>query len=460
MLEQDVVLAADASARRAGVHPGMRRGGALALAPAIEMHERDPARERAALHDIAVALMRFAPAVAICAEDTLLVEIGPSLRLFGGVRALCRQARAVLAALGFHAVFGLAPTGQGAWLLARAGDRRVLRLTALARALDTLPLSSVPETRPFLAWFDGLGCMTVADLRRLPRAGLKRRCGAHLLDSLDRALGAAPELFDWLTVPPVFAARLELPERIDHAQLALHAAQRLVVQLCGWLSALQLRVTALTLLLEHERGRQAVPPTAVELAFGEPAWQEAHLMRLLRERLARIAGTEAGGPIIALRLEARQVQAAAPQSDDLFPEPGGTPADHARLLEILTARLGADNVLCPAPRADYRPETANHWVPSGQAARAPAAAALLPRPAWLLREPLRLLMREHRPFYGSPLRFVSAAERVEAGWFDGALVTRDYYVAQGDTHACYWIYRERVGSRDAEPRWFLHGLFG
>jgi protein ImuB len=71
------------------------------------------------------------------------------------------------------------------------------------------------------------------------------------------------------------------------------------------------------------------------------------------------------------------------------------------------------------------------------------------------------MTRQHRPFYGSPLRTVSPGERVEAGWWGGELVTRDYFVAEADDHTCYWIYRERVGSRDEEdPRWFLHGLFG
>lgn len=71
------------------------------------------------------------------------------------------------------------------------------------------------------------------------------------------------------------------------------------------------------------------------------------------------------------------------------------------------------------------------------------------------------MTRQHRPFYGSPLRTVSPGERVEAGWWDGELVTRDYFVAEADDHTCYWIYQERVGSRNEEdPRWFLHGLFG
>jgi hypothetical protein len=50
---------------------------------------------------------------------------------------------------------------------------------------------------------------------------------------------------------------------------------------------------------------------------------------------------------------------------------------------------------------------------------------------------------------------------IRAHWWDGNIVTRDYFVAQGEDNAYYWIFQERIGSRDAEKtaRWFLHGLF-
>lgn len=461
VLEKDKVVIADAAARAAGIRLGMKRGGVLTLSADALMIERDVTREAAAQREVGVALMRLSPDVALAEEATVIVEVGASLRLFGGVRALCRQARTILDALGYTACIGVAPTGQGAWLLARYGQRRVIRLRSLERVLAPLPMIAVPEARPFADWLAGLGCASIADVRRLPRAGLQRRCGEHVLDSLDRAFGTAPELFDWLTLPPSFSARTELPERIEHAEGALHAAHRLIVQLCGWLCAKQLAVAAITLSLEHERGRQAVAPTSIEIALGEPTWQETHLLRLLKERLHRI---ELAAPMIAVQLDASKVEAAEPPAEQLFPEPGGSAQSHARLLELLVARLGEDNVLRPAPVADHRPEVANRWAPltlTGPATKATLPEGL-PRPTWMLAAPVRLLTRAHRPFYGSPLRVVSPAERIEAGWFDGQLATRDYFVAEADDKNHYWIYRERVSSRDADegPRWFLHGLFG
>jgi protein ImuB len=460
VLEKGAVMVVDKAARAAGVRFGMKRAGVHTLSPQTRLYERDLAREAAAQREVGIALMKFSPDVALLDEATVIVEVGGSLQLFGGVLSLCRQAKALLDTFGLTARISVAPTGQGAWLLAQHGNRRVLQIASLERALAPLPMHTVPEIRPFADWFTGLGCETIADVRRLPRAGLQRRCGEHLLDSLDRAFGMAPELFDWLALPPTFAARIELPDRLEHADGAVFAAHRLIAQLCGWLCAKQLAVASITLTFEHERGRQAIAPSVIEIALGEPTWREEHLMRLLKERLHR---TEFPASAIVLRLDATRVDVAEPASDTLFPEPGGTPEDHARLLELLIARLGAENVLRAAPTGDYRPEMANRWVPVGDVEKKTALPQGLPRPTWLLEMPVRLLMRQNRPFYGSPLRKVSRAERIEAGWFDNDFVTRDYYVMQADDRSCYWVYLERVSSRvvgEEEPRWFLHGLFG
>ncbi|MDR5832491.1 DNA polymerase Y family protein [Caballeronia sp. LP006] len=457
VLERDKVIVLDQAAQDAGVRVGMKRGGVTTLAADALMVDRDPTREHDVQREVAFALLRFSPQVAMREEETLIVDVTASLRLFGGIRQVCRQINETVRTIGVTARMSVAPTGQGAWLLAKRGRRRVLKMSSLERHLGVLPFVVVPEIRSFSDWFNGLGCRVLDDIRRLPRAGLKKRCGVDLLESLDRAYGLSPELYEWLELPPAFSARTELPDRVEHAEAVLFSARRLIVQLCGWLSAQQLALTQATITLEHERGRQAIEPTQIDIALAEPTWHEEHLVRLLRERLGRI---ELEAAVIAVRLTASRVQPAEPPSDSLFPDPGGSTEDHKRLLELLVARLGPENVLRPAPTSDHRPEHANQWIPVQDTAQACPPPAELPRPTWLLNEPVRLMIKNHRPFYGSPLKLVSAGERIEAGWHDGELVTRDYYVAEATDKSCYWIYRERPSVKTEEVRWFLHGLFG
>jgi protein ImuB len=465
VLEHEKVTSMSTAARTAGVRPGMRRGGVLMLEPDARIHERSATMEEAALQATAMALLHYTPQVAHAEESVILLDVGASLTLFGGPRAICRRVRADLRALGLTGRLSCAPTARGAWMLARAGGKRVLRLDTMTRSLDALPALVVPAARPYSGWLEGIGCQTVAELRRLPRPGLQRRCGRQVLDTLDSAWGTAPEVFEWVEAPEKFEAKIELFDRIENAELLLAGAQRLILQLVGWLAAKLLAVERITLFLEHERGRDRRPPTALDIVLAAPVWDGDHIVRLLKERLAK---TELENFVIGLALEAVQVRPLEPPSNDLFPEPGGSPEDQLRVMELLVSRLGADRVRQSKPIADYRPEVANAWISVQDTVREAATAAQLPpaldgilRPTWLLAKPIALLMRNHRPWYSSPLRIVSGPERIEAGWWsDGA--SRDYYVAQGEgDSALYWIFRERIGgAADADPRYFLHGLFG
>jgi len=459
VLDGDRVLVASQQAVDAGVRLGMKRGGVLTLCPQAGVHERDHKREETALQSVALCLLQYTPEVAFAARHSLLMDVTASLRAFGGMRNLFRLAKSAVLDLGFTVQLSMAPTAQGAWLLAQAGSfsgkrRRLVRMESLIRVLNPLPCHLLPTLYPHQEWLAGIGCRTLGDLRRLPRAGLKRRCGEDVLEELDRAYGQAPELFHWVETPEVFAAKLELPDRIDHAEGVLFGAQRLILQMIGWLTVRHRAIEQFVLVMEHERGRQAVPPTLLEVRLAEAAWQEMHLMRLLKERLGRLVLT---APVIALRLEATQTVPMAPPTTSLFPEPGGTPADFQRLIELLAARLGDDCVLVPALVADHRPEVCNRWLPAPTAKR--IALPELPsneRPFWMLESPIALIMRDERPFYGSSLRLIGPAERIECGWWDGKLVVRDYFVAQGTEPAWYWVYRERLGD---DIRWYLHGLF-
>ncbi len=460
MLEHTRVMAASQSACDAGVRYGMRRGGVLALLPRAQVHERAPGREEQALSGAATALLQYTPLASFTGDATILLDIGASLRLFDGIRALCRRVRDTMRQLGLTAAISCAPTAAGAALLARhvRNNARILKEQRLHCRLDRLPVAALPATAPYLDWLEGIGCRTLADLRRLPRAGLQRRGDEHMLDALDCAYGDAPELHAWIETPPSFRQRIELSERIEHADATLHVVQSLLAQLCGWLAARHLAVTQVRVQLEHERGRQAVAPTPIDLALAEPTWQDAHLIRLMKERLAQL---EIVAPIIAIVLEAARTEAMAPVSDKLFPEPGGTSEDYRRLLELLVARLGPGQVLHASPLPDYRPEQANRWISVMEPAAPLDARPLPPRPAWLLEQPVALAVRQHRPWYGSRLRPVSPPERIEAGWWNGLLATRDYYIAEDANHCHYWIYRERIGDVDGiDPHWYLHGMFG
>jgi protein ImuB len=78
----------------------------------------------------------------------------------------------------------------------------------------------------------------------------------------------------------------------------------------------------------------------------------------------------------------------------------------------------------------------------------------MPRPVWLLAEPVLLSPQEvHELGLGSGASPCDP-ERIETGWWDGNGVARDYYCIRPARSAQLWVFQERH-----TKAWYLHGRF-
>lgn len=485
LITEHRVKTVNRAAAERGIRPGAKRATALALAAELLVAEADATRDAAALRAVAHAALAFTPAVCLQGEQTVLLEVQPCLRLFGGVAALRQRLAEALAPLQHRVCIAAAPTALGAALLAQwhPRDRGCLvegthatQLPALQRLLDDAPVWLLGPGREHWEALQGMGLHTLSDLRALPRGGLARRFGTPLLDDLDRALGLQPDPRRWLELPAVFDSRLELFSRAENTEQVLHGASVLLARLVAWAQARQSRVAAFTLRMLHERQRRALAePTELHVELAEPALDPAHLQLLLRERLARVT---LAAPTLELQLSCRDLVAAPAPNAELFPTRASETEGLTRLIERLRARLGDEQVTRLLPVADHRPERASRLVPATgggglpAAALASVAAALaelqrsplpLHRPAWLLPEPVPLAEAAEEPaplLDGRPLLLLSGPERIETGWWDGDTIARDYYIAEAHDGSLVWIYHGRLGTPRGEPNWYLQGRFG
>lgn len=487
------VLAANQVAQAQGVLPGISRAGALALASELLLRPRDPQREQEALAGVAAWALQFTPAVSLQQElrtakassglspgDSaagLLLEVEPSLRLFGGRAALIERIRAGVGSLGFTAQAAYAPTPRGAWLLARHRDGSGCDEPAQLRALlAPLPVELLDSARAQRAALEAVGVRSIGSLLALPRAGIARRFGKQVLIELDRALGALPEPRNWFALPATFCARLELLGAIDNAAMLLFAGNRLLLQMSGWLAARQSAVRQFELWCEHD-GQSA---TVIPVRLTEPSREPQRLCTLLREHLAV---TRLAAPVYALQLRSGEVFDMAADNRDLFQGANNVAEDLARLIERLQARLGSERVRHFHLADEHRPERA-YWSEmiadvgplAARTARASSRVSVAtanappddtaiavpaqPRPLWLLPQPIALGERGQRPFHGSALALLAGPERIEAGWWDQHGVQRDYFIAEDSDHRLLWIFQERLPDPAGRQGWFLHGLFG
>jgi protein ImuB len=395
-----------------------------------------PGLPPASLEPLAAWACQFTPKVALEPPDALLAEVQGSVRYFGGLERFLETLRRGLDELGFAAIPAVAATSRAALWLARAGGGPSCRADSCAadpQDLEALPLQ---VTGFDLELPKSIGIATLGELVRLPRDGLALRCGQAMLDELDRALGKLPETHAFFVPPPRFAARLELPAAVEHAEALLFAARRLLAQLEGLLAARHAGVRRFSLRLIQKKSAEIL----LDIGLASPARDAARFAGLLGERLGTLT---LSSPVEAIALEAGDFVPLGPRTAGMFGDAAAEEEDWARLIERLRQRLGLEAVCGLATQPDHRPEQAWRRVEPGEwdprEFRRPG-----PRPLWLLEAPRRL--------GAAPFTLLAGPERIECGWWDGDEAKRDYFIAELGRGALGWIYREA-------GEWHLHGLF-
>ncbi|TAK66306.1 MAG: DNA polymerase Y family protein [Betaproteobacteria bacterium] len=442
--ERQHLLVCDAKAAARGLRAGMPVTAALALAPGLRLRERDAAAETEALLGIAAWAMQCTPNVALAFPDLVLLEVSGSLKLFGGLVKIEVRLRQGLAAMGYGARLAAAPTPRAASWFARAGGQRLIADAALLeRELSALPLS-VLESKDEET-LSSIGIRSIGELLALPRDGLARRFGQRLLDTLDQALGRLPDPRGFCVLPEKFYAAIELPAEATQAEALLFAAKRLLAQLEGFLAARAAGTRQVLFSLTH----RAAPATRIELGMVTACREATHFALLLRERLPQ---TALPVPVRAIGLEVQAIEPLAHSNQNLFADALREEGNWPRLIERLRARLGAAAVHGMGLRADHRPERAS--VPAEPGAKQ-LALDFEPRPFWLLERPQGLEENASVPCRDGPLKLLAGPERIESGWWDGADVARDYFIARAANEALLWVYRERSPA----GAWYLHGIF-
>lgn len=445
----ECIIACNEAAAACGVHPGMGLSAAYALNPQLQVRPREEAAESASLGGLAAWSGQFTSCTSLVPGQGLLLEVGGSLALFGGLRRLLDELREGMAGLGYGVRIAVAPTPLAAWLLARAGwEERVLTAAELPARLAPVPLACMDLPAGAEQALQGMGVFSFGDCCRLPREGLARRIDAALPRLLDRALGKAPDAREPWRAPDVFMQRLILPAPVSEVEALLFAIRRLLLELRGWLRARAAGARRLELELAHH-GRLAV---CVVLELVAPNRDLDHLLGLFRERLEHLDRGLLADAAEEILLRVQDVASLAPRNLDLFDRPPERGSGWEILVERLRARLGETAVQGLHCVPAHRPEEAWLYCPPGQ----PAPRVRYPlRPLWLLEQPRALRVSGEEPWFDGPLRLLCGAERIETGWWDGRDVTRDYFIAENGHGERFWIFRER-GHRQ---RWFVHGVF-
>ncbi len=451
---QGVVVAVNAAARTAGVVSGMSIGTAQTQTAVLDLCTRDQVLEAGELDRLAQWARCYTSWVSLVPPNTLLLEVQGSLGLFGGAQSLLERVQADASRQGHAVRLAIAPTARAAlWLAQGANGSMVLSRARLASVLGRLPVTVTGWPSQVLSDCTRLGITDLADLYRLPRAGLCLRLTPQRLAELDEAYGRYEAPRRRYVVPDRFRGDVDLLFEAENSAALLPYCEQLFVEMERFLRARGAGVARIVLLLRQHLGTsQRVPLGRSRATACAKDWQSLLCERLAREQLH--------APVVSISLRS-DTPSAIEQGTAALPEIADANSSRAflTLLDTLIARLGSHRVRSVRLHSQHRPEAAWHAIApikGLESARLPAIEITHnPRPVWLLSVPEPLSSDNGVPQYSGPLRLTSELERIESGWWDGQAIARDYYRAVTCKGVRVWVFREH---RTRE--WFLHGIFG
>jgi protein ImuB len=375
--------------------------------------------------------------------------------------------------------------------------------------IEALRLDQVTVTK-----LHRLGIRTIGPLAELPRSGLTSRFGPSLLERMDQALNGKQETISALHATPSLSIEetLEHPtpvrETIDGivwAQIQKlvkvldqmgHGAVRIVCRIVMERNAIAVEAIDLASHSATITEPTPNPVHVIQLGLYQPSNDANHIAWLLQGQLdaqfekQTYRGKGESYWVKSIGLQATLTAPIVWQQSDLFEREQISHRDAiARLIDSLSSRLGRTAVLAATYHRDPLPEHSYSWRPlTGY------------RKDGIKQQTKRKIPRSpHRNFaedqgvepsvgdvWRRPIRFYSPAkklhvvqnndkgkptvivhqgiqdrivsmlgpERIESGWWKGAMHQRDYYRTELASGVWLWLYLDRRAST-----WYLHGEF-
>jgi protein ImuB len=460
------VLAATCPAAEAvGLHVSMALAQAQALVPNLHIWDATPEDDDAALRELARWALGYSPVVAPSPPDGLWIDIAGVAHLFGSEEALLSDLLGRLKRQGIDARAAIADAPGAAWAVARYGQGGIVPVGRAVEAVAILPVAALRLTTTTRAAMSKLGIERVGQLAAMPRAPMVRRFGKDVALRLDQAMGHAFEPITPLIPEETAFATLAFAEPIGRIEALRDVVRRLCVDLCRQLLERGQGVRRLDLILRRVDQKGANLRVGTARATREPM----HLAKLFDEQLGTV---DSGFGIEEMVLIASKVEPLAEMQIEARGIAGDSAPDldMSRLVDRLSARVGADRV--------YRVEPVQSLVPERMVRKVPALARPtntlwpenLPRPTRLLDPPEPVvaiaLLPDHPPVQivwrrvRHKVTQADGPERIAPEWWCGDKdgPSRDYYRLETDKGGRYWVFRDAPAADGG--RWWMHGFFG
>lgn len=438
--------------------------------PQLLMRERNPEHEQRHMQQLAQWAYQFTPYVSHWQEsDSLLLELGSCLALFGGLTQLLKNIEQQLLSRQIQVYSCLAHTPQAAWLLSWQPKLIAWQNTELdslsdnneidavlieqrtRKALKKMNLSQLPEQSPFtqkrLQQWQNIGLRSFGELLGLPRTSVAKRYGKSCLRQFDQIVGREIDLQIYISPRDDFFAERHYLSGLESVDMLEQPAQELLLEFQQFLRHQQLQTESFIWRFFHFDKKHSEIKIELSAAHSQAnIFFELTRIQLHQHRI--------DSPIETVCLHSNKLISANMHSQTLFNDCGQqSHSDENLLLDTLTTRMGKDRLWRLQSLDDHLPECRQGLDPAFKKTteanhKSTVKAADLHLPLWLLPTPIPLRQSQQQA-----MTRLSSSYRIDSHWWQQRQ-QRDYFLAH-DRQGHHWIYFDH-----RQKRWFLHGHYG
>ncbi len=437
---QKFIMQCNSLSERLKIKPGFALNTALAIEPSLQIINYSDKQQLTTIRTLSQWALQYSSKVCIDGNNSLLIEVKGSLKLFSGLNVLLDKMLSDIKQQGFKVNTSIAPTPNAALLLAHAkAVGMVLKKSHIETSIASIDTEHLQLDDFSKKALQQSGIQECHQLLNIPIAALNRRFGKEIGIYLFKLLGRIPDPRAFCTRDTQFQRSLDLPQETENIQILQFSLNRLIAALCGFLCIRDQGVEVLLITLKHHHHKA----TFLKIRFAEATSKQKHLLKVCSERLEN---THLPEPAISIHLQATQLGDATYYTPDLFDKKFHHEDDIHQLLDRLRARLGRNKLYTLATQESHLPERAWKMTPVD----AKNHINLWPlRPLWLLEE-----------FKTTPsLDILSTSERIETPWFEDSGDTRNYFIARDKkTGSLYWVFQS-LSEENSNDSWKIHGIF-
>ena len=199
---KNIIIAKNKACQHIGIKAGMSLSAAYAVYSLIRVKRRNIYQEEKTLESIAMSLFKYSSQISLSTPNSILIEIGASVKLFHGIQNLRKQILETINELGVGVQTAVSPTPLSAtWLSRHKVNATVLMMNDIPQYVNPLPASVIEFKHTSTTQPRDAGLKSIGQLVRAPRSAVTQRWGLSVLDQLDRAFGIKPDPQTFFVLP-------------------------------------------------------------------------------------------------------------------------------------------------------------------------------------------------------------------------------------------------------------------